>query len=199
MAVTTTVVDGAGPRPSAARDRLLATAARLFYAHGIGAVGVDRLVVEAGVTRATFYRHFPAKDDLVVAWLRTSDEAVRTAVQRSAAVDDDPVALVRRLVAAIGEQVCGEGFRGCAFINAAAEFPDPASAVHRAVREHRVWLAATLTDALGRAGHPDPAAGAQRIVVLRDGAMVAGYLGDPVAARASFAAGVEDVLALTRP
>ena len=189
----------AGPRPSAARDRLLATAGRLFYAQGIGSVGVDRLVGEAGVTRATFYRHFPGKDDLVVAWLRAGDEAVRTAVQRSAALDDDPVALVRRLVAAIGEQVCGAGFRGCAFINAAAEFPDPASPVHRAVREHRAWLSRTLTDALQHAGHPDPAAGAQRIVVLRDGAMVAGYLDDPVRARTTFAAGVEDVLALTRP
>jgi AcrR family transcriptional regulator len=197
--VTTTAVDTAGPRPSAARDRLLSTAGRLFYAHGIGSVGVDRLVAEAGVTRATFYRHFPGKDDLVVAWLRAGDEAVRTAVQRSSAADDDPVALVRRLVSAIGELVWGEGFRGCAFINAAAEFPDPASAVRHAVREHRAWLAATLTDALGRAGHPDPAAGAQRVVVLRDGAMVAGYLGDPVAARATFTAGVEDVLALTRP
>jgi len=196
--VTTTAVAGA-PRPSAARERLLVTAGRLFYAQGIGAVGVDRLVGEAGVTRATFYRHFPGKDDLVVAWLRAGDEAVRTAVQRSAALDGDPVALVRRLVAAIGEQLCGPGFRGCAFINAAAEFPDPASPVHRAVREHRAWLARTLNDALERAGHPDPAAGAQRVVVLRDGAMVAGYLGDPVAARTTFAAGVEEVLALTRP
>jgi AcrR family transcriptional regulator len=196
---TTAVAETATSRPSAARDRLLATAARLFYAQGIAAVGVDRLVGEAGVTRATFYRHFPGKDDLVVAWLRAGDEAVRTAVQRSAALDDDPVMLVRRLVAAIGAELCGPGFRGCAFINAAVEFPDPASPVHRVVREHRAWLARTLTDALGRGGHPDPAAGAQRVVVLRDGAMVAGYLGDPVAARATFAAGVEDVLALTRP
>ena len=188
----------AGVRASAARDRLLATAARLFYAEGIHSVGVDRLVGEAQVTRATFYRHFPAKEDLVVAWLRAGDEAVRAAVG-AAATEGDGAGLVRRLVAAIGDQVCGAGFRGCAFVNAAAEFPDPASPVHRAVREHRDWLAQTLTDALTRAGHPDPAGGAQRIVVLRDGAMVAGYLDDPVRARATFAAGVEDVLALTRP
>ena len=60
-AVTTPV------RTSPARDRLLGTASRTFYGEGIRGVGVDRIVTEAGVTRATFYRHFPAKDDLVVA------------------------------------------------------------------------------------------------------------------------------------
>ena len=54
--------DAAPAKPSAARERLLETASRIFYAEGIHAVGVDRVIGEAHVTRATFYRHFPAKE-----------------------------------------------------------------------------------------------------------------------------------------
>jgi AcrR family transcriptional regulator len=60
-------------RPSAARQRILDTAFRLFYAHGIRAVGVDRIIAESGAAKATFYKYFPAKDDLVVAYLDTVD------------------------------------------------------------------------------------------------------------------------------
>jgi AcrR family transcriptional regulator len=56
--------------PSAARERILETAFRLFYAKGLRAVGVDTIIAESGVAKATFYRHFPAKDDLVVAYRR---------------------------------------------------------------------------------------------------------------------------------
>ena len=59
--------------PSAARERILDTAFRLFYAHGIRAVGVDLIIAESGVAKATFYKHFPAKDDLVVAYLDKVD------------------------------------------------------------------------------------------------------------------------------
>ncbi len=85
-------------------------------------------------------------------------------------------------------------FRGCAFINAAAEYPDPASPVRRAVLAHREWLESTLTEAFRRAGHPAPAEAGRRWTVLRDGATVAGYLDDPGAARATLTAGVRDLL-----
>jgi AcrR family transcriptional regulator len=182
-------------RPSAARDRLLATASTVFYGEGIRGAGVDRLVTEAGVTRATFYRHFPAKDDLVVAYLEAIDTAVRA---RVGAVPESPEAaahLVRAIAGGIGDELCGRGFRGCPFINAAAEFPDPASPVHRAVVAHRTWLAGTVTSAFRTAGHPDPEEASRRFFMLRDGAMVAGYLGDPQSARATLLAAVEDLLA----
>ena len=59
--------------PSAARARILDTATRLFYAHGLRAVGVDTIIAESGVAKATFYKHFPAKDDLVAAYLDKVD------------------------------------------------------------------------------------------------------------------------------
>ena len=60
-------------RPSAARERILDTAFALFYARGIRAVGIDLIIAESGVAKATFYKHFPAKDDLVVAYLDKVD------------------------------------------------------------------------------------------------------------------------------
>ncbi|RBY88787.1 TetR family transcriptional regulator [Blastococcus sp. TF02A-26] len=181
-------------RPSAARERLLRTAAELFYAEGLHTVGVDRIVGAAGITRATFYRHFPGKEDLVVAYLRGVDEAVREYVGGPPADAETAVAQLRRLTEAIGTEMCRPGFRGCPFINAAAEHPDPADPVHRAVATHRAWLTETVTRAYRTAGHADPEEAARRFVMLRDGAMVAGYLGDPAAARATLTAGAEDLL-----
>ena len=180
-------------RVSEARARLLHTASALFYAEGIHAVGVDRVIVAAGVTRATFYRHFPSKDDLVVAYLRGVDQATRAA---AGDVAGEP--RLRRLVGAMGEMVCAPGFRGCAFINAAAEFPDPASPVHRAVAAHRAWLTDLFRTDLATAGHPDPTGAAAHLMMLRDGAMVAGYLADPGQARATLGRGLDTLLAEAR-
>jgi len=197
----TTRADGAAtappaaPRgPSAARARLLRTASELFYADGVHAVGVDRVITEAGVTRATFYRHFPGKEALVVAYLEAADRAVRAAVGD---VPPDPGAAggwLTGMTLHVADQLCRPGFRGCPFINAAAEFPDPASPVRRAVRAHRDWLQGVATQALRRAGHPDPQEGGRRWMALRDGAMVAGYLDDPQVARATLRDAVDELV-----
>ena len=181
-------------RVSEARERLLRTAGAIFYAEGIHGIGVDRVIVEARVTRATFYRHFPGKEDLVVAYLRSVDDAIRGRIGDLAQQATSPDAFLRDVLTAIGDDLCRPGFRGCAFINAAAEYPDPASPVHRAVLTHRDWLARTLVAALTIAGHPDAARAGSHLVMLRDGAVVAAYLGDASAARDTFARGVDAVL-----
>lgn len=182
---------------SAARDRLVRSASATFYAEGIRSVGVDRIVTEAGVTRATFYRHFPSKDDLVVEYLHRIDQDVR---QWCGPVPDDPDGarrLVRELTGGITDQMCGDGFRGCPFINAAAEYAAPEHPVHVAVVRHRTWLLDTVTAAFAVAGHPDPQEAGRRFMVLRDGAMVFSYLDDPALARASLLAAVEELLTVT--
>ena len=176
-------------RVSEARQRLLHTASALFYAEGIRAVGVDRVIEEAGVTRATFYRHFPSKDDLVVAYLRLVSAAVR-----DIAGDEPGEARLRRTVGTMADTICAPGFRGCSFINAAAEFADPQSPVHRAVTEHRDWLTETFVADLAAVGHPSPDVAAAHLMMLRDGAMVAGYLADPAVAQATLSRGLDAVL-----
>ncbi|HEY5835703.1 TetR/AcrR family transcriptional regulator [Streptomyces sp.] len=164
-------------RRSLPRERLLRTAAELFYAEGIRAIGVDRLIAGAGVTKATFYRHFPTKDDLVVAYLRSRDSGVRGQVaEAAAAVAGDPRRILALLLDGLADEICGPGFRGCPFINAAAEYPDAAHPVRLLIDDHRAWFRTALAELAAGCGHPEPAKAAEALVLLRDGAMVGGYL-----------------------
>jgi AcrR family transcriptional regulator len=160
------------------KERLLATASRLFYNYGIHSVGVDRIVNEAQVTRATFYRHYPGKDALVEAYLRATHAELESAVEQLMA-DDDPRAALEALLDFIGYNANLPNFRGCHFINAAAEYPDPGSPVRVAVGEHRQWFQNTVTELAGRLGHPNPAVAGQILVLLRDGALAGAPLDGP--------------------
>ncbi|MBO9578830.1 MAG: TetR/AcrR family transcriptional regulator [Microbacteriaceae bacterium] len=158
------------------RERLLQTASGLFYQEGIHAVGVDRIVDEAGVTRATFYRHFPSKEDLVEAYIDGEDAGIRGALAGAEAAIEDPKQLVEAVIEGLADDVARHHTRGCPFINAAAEYPDAASGVRRAVQEHRTWFRAELERLLAAAGSSDPEGAAAELVLLRDAAMVGGYL-----------------------
>lgn len=179
---------------SEARSRLLNAATGLFYAEGLHSVGVDRVIAAAQVTRATLYRHFPGKDDLVVAYLTQADEAIRTRVDAARAQDASPDDIVRTVGRSIADDIQGSGFRGCAFLNAAAEYPDPAHPVHQAVLRHRKWFLATITELLSDTGEADPEPAARHFVMLRDGAMAAGCLTDPKPICETFLLGIEGIL-----
>lgn len=161
---------------SEARERLLRTASELFYAEGIHVVGVDRIVAAAGVTRATFYRHFPSKEHLVEAYLGVEDANLRAALDGAQGATDDPVELVGLIIQGIAEDVARHHTRGCPFINAAAEYPDADSGVRRAIDRHRTWFRGVLEDALTAAGADDAVTRAGQLVLLRDAALVGGYL-----------------------
>lgn len=178
---------------SEARERLLATASDLFYAEGINTVGVDRIVSASNVTLATFYRHFPSKQDLVVSYLESIHDVL---VERAAAVAER--AQGRELIAEIGAEVVAEigreGYRGCAFINAASEVEDPESPVRRVVADHRRWFYERVRRAFADAGHEHPSNPARHFVMLRDGAVTAGYLDSTTAAQRTFKRGVDGLL-----
>ena len=177
------------------RERLLETARRLFYTEGIHTVPVDRLVTEANVTRATFYRHFPAKENLVEAYLRATDDGLRAAVAE--ALDKGtPQESAAALLELIGEVTCSAGFRGCHFINASAEYPDPEDPIRVAVAEHRAWFQDTVTRLAERAGHPDPEYAGRVLVLLHDGALSAAELDDPQQVRDTVIRAGRDLLRL---
>ncbi|WP_432563641.1 TetR/AcrR family transcriptional regulator [Kineococcus sp. SYSU DK003] len=170
------------------RDRLVTAASELFYAAGLRAVSVDKVIERAETTKVTFYRHFKSKDDLVVAYLQASSEQERRAVAAALAraPEEGVPAALESLAELIGSAACRPGFRGCAFINAAAEYPDAASGPRRVVDEHRAWYRDAFQQFVTPLGVPDPAATAEDLLLLRDGAMVAGYLDDPSKVTASF-------------
>lgn len=170
--VKRTTDDGA----SVARERLLHAASALFYREGIHAVGVDRVLAEAGVTRATFYRYFPSKEDLVRAYLGVEDATIRAAFARAGERSEDPGVLLGLVIDGLSDDIDRLHTRGCPFINAAAEYPDPGSGVRSDVAAHRAWFRSTLEGLLTAAEVEDPADAAAQLVLLRDAAMVGGYL-----------------------
>ncbi|KQZ10688.1 hypothetical protein ASD23_00495 [Agromyces sp. Root1464] len=173
---------------SLAREKLLATASELFYREGIHSVGVDRIIGEAGVTRATFYRHFPSKEDLVEAYLEVEDANIRGAFAAAEASGAAPKQLVGLVIDGLADDVARHHTRGCPFINAAAEYPAADSGVRKAVAEHREWFRSELESVLSAAEVPDAEGAAGQLVLLRDAAMVGGYLDGWERVRPAFSA-----------
>jgi len=175
------------------RARILAAASTLFYAQGIRATSADRVIAEVGITKVTFYRHFRTKSDLVVAYLEAQGSLERDWMERIRC-QGDPVGSLRALAADIGAVSCSPGFRGCAFINAAAEFSDPDDAVRATVATHREWMLGEFADVAAEAGVPDAETVARQLMILRDGAMVSGYLGEPSAVADSLGAAFASII-----
>lgn len=172
--------------PSPARDRILDTAFRLFYAHGIRAVGVDLIISESGVAKATFYKHFPAKDELVLAYLDKVDGIWTGQLHAAAqAAGPEPADQLVGLFDALSTACRRDGYRGCAFINAAAEAA-PGTPVHTRTVAHKQSVLAWLRDLAAQAGADDPDALARTLALLLDGGLSDGALAaDPEAPRAA--------------
>jgi AcrR family transcriptional regulator len=180
------------PARRPARARVLETATRLFYAEGVHSVGVDRIIEEAGVAKATFYHHFRSKDDLVRAYV-----SEQSSWQRAAAAAL-PAARPRETLETIFTFMCefgvGPGYRGCPFLNTAAEYPDPAHPVRQAIAEHRRWTRDLYRDLLAADGHPDAERTADILLLLRDGLSVGFNLDDPATVRAAVLEALSRVL-----
>ncbi|MEH3154419.1 MAG: TetR/AcrR family transcriptional regulator [Gordonia paraffinivorans] len=186
--------DTAGPRSGrSTRDRILDVANELFYAQGIRSTSADRIIERVGITKVTFYRHFRTKSDLVVAYLERQAAGERQWMEglREA---DDPLGTLRSLATDLGAASCGPGFRGCAFINAAAEFADADDPVRAAVDDHRRWMLGLFADIATDAGVAEIDSTARQLMLLRDGATVNGYLGEASAIADSLARAFASVI-----
>jgi AcrR family transcriptional regulator len=177
-------------RPSPA-ERLLDTAAALFAREGIRAVGIDRLIAEADVARASLYQHFGSKDTLVVQYLQRADRNDRAGYQRAVRdLADHPRERIRAVFRLAGAAARRRGFRGCLYVNAVTEFPEQKHPVRLVVTAHREWLAGELTSALTQAVVPAPDRLAARLQLLYDGALVGSKASHSIAP-------IEDAAALT--
>jgi len=123
---------------SSARERILLNAHDLFYRDGIRATGVDRIIKEANVTKVTFYRHFPSKNDLIRAYLEFRHAYWMTwfknALERHEQTTSD---LQELILGALSEWFRSEAFRGCAFINAVVELDGTSSEISELTRAHK--------------------------------------------------------------
>src|SRR5262245_44071459 len=170
--------------PSEARQRILETADRLFYEEGVRAVGIDRIIAEAGVAKMSLYNHFPSKDDLILAALKYREAAVleffRAAMERHARRGKNPL---RAFFAALKDLFESTGFRGCPFQNAAVELADPKHPGTEFVRGHKQRFSEFLRGLIEESVGKSAAKHAPAVAVLVEGALVSAVIqGNPDAA-----------------
>jgi AcrR family transcriptional regulator len=155
-----------------ARDRLLAAADELFYAEGVHVVGVDRIVERAGVTKATLYSTFGSKDELVRAYLENHFRRRQARIAKVLAAHDTPRERILAVFAEVEDLLAGSAFRGCRFINAAAEAA-PGDASETVAGDYRAWLWSLFTDLSKEAGIPNAKQFGRQLFLLYDGAAIA--------------------------
>lgn len=162
--------------PTSTRDRLLLAAAELFLRHGFGPVGLDRIIDAVGVTKTTFYKHFPSKDDLIIAVLAHQHE-----MEMQALIDDvldragsDPRGQALAMFDVFDEWFDEQAFRGCMFLNAATEFPAPTDPIHVAAMAHGQGLQRFVEEKALAAGCSPAAATtlSHQVVMLISGAVL---------------------------
>jgi len=160
-------------KTSPARERILTTADRLFYQDGVRAVGIDRIIAEAGVAKMSLYKHFPSKDDLILAVLKHREEAVlayfRSAMERHG---KKVKSALRAFFAALKEFFESPGFRGCPFQNAAIELADPSHPGAEFVRGHKQRFSEFLKELVEASVGKAAAKLAPAVSILVEGALV---------------------------
>ncbi|CAJ0856643.1 hypothetical protein R20233_00425 [Ralstonia sp. LMG 32965] len=157
-----------------AHASLLEAARQLFYYEGVRAVGVEAVVEKAGVNKMSLYRQFKSKDDLVLAYLERSEESFWGYFDASVAKHpDDAHAQLLQFFIDVSERASRPGYRGCPFVNVAAEFPDMTHPARQFVQRNKALLLARLRDRAQAAGATDPDALADDLAFLIEGGYTA--------------------------
>jgi AcrR family transcriptional regulator len=145
----------------------------LFYAHGINNVGVDLVVSRSRATKTSLYRHFSSKDKLVAAFLeRINDEWSSWLKARVAVASDDPCERLLAVFDALGEWFRTPTFRGCPFINSAADVADPSSPTAKAAWRFKKGFRVYLLELARETNASDPVLLSDQLLLLSDGAIV---------------------------
>jgi AcrR family transcriptional regulator len=185
------VAQAAASLPVTARDRILASAYELFSRKGIRAVGIDEVITRADVAKATLYRHFPSKDDLVLAFLHereqlwTKDWVEAEARRRG----DTPEEQLLAIFDLFDEWFRRDDFEGCSFINVLLEVNDRKTAIGKASAVHLANIRAIVRGLAEEAGLDEPDQFAHSWHILMKGSIVAAGEGDREAARRAQAMG----------
>lgn len=160
------------PKP-APKEKVFQTAARLFYRHGYRAIGVDTLAERSGVGKMTLYRHYPSKDELIVAYLKDSDELFWRAFDEI--TGEKPTARGKLLAffESLQDYVTSSASYGCPFLNVATEFPEADHAGHQVAIEHKQSVRMRFRELAKEAGAKKPDVLADQLVLLMDGAYMA--------------------------
>jgi len=157
------------------RERLLNAATELFYAEGVQSVGIDRVIARAGVAKASLYSTFGSKEGLVRAYLERRHEALVGRLRRAAADATDPVERLLAVFDAQASTFSRPGFRGCAFVAAAAEAPAEGQ-IAEATAEYRQAVLSLFVELAAGAGIADAEGLADQLRLIYDGGSLAANL-----------------------
>jgi AcrR family transcriptional regulator len=122
------------------RERILETASELFYKQGYRSTGINEVIRQSGVAKATFYNHFPAKDDLCLAYLDGRSEAEKLSITEQVQSRRSARTKFLAVMEAILPWMETNDLRGCEYLNTVAEVPDPDNPLRRRGRQHYKWL-----------------------------------------------------------
>ena len=159
--------------PASTRDRLLETAARLFFQNGYRAVGVDTITAESGIGKMTLYRHFDSKDDLIAAYLQDSNMKFWEEFENSMRGVPSPREKLTAFFKALASLVTKPNCYGCPFLNVTTEYPDRTYPGHKVALEHKESVRKRFRELAVQAGAKNPAALADQLFLLMDGAFMA--------------------------
>ncbi|MFT4149416.1 MAG: TetR/AcrR family transcriptional regulator [Paracoccaceae bacterium] len=151
-------------------SHILDVAGGLFYREGIRAVGIDRIILEADIAKATLYRHYRSKEDLVLAYLQGRHDAVMQGLDEVMAQHTDPRDQIAEIFDRLYQKAGAPEFRGCAFALAVAEHSESARIVGMA-RMHKSAVADVLDGIAQRAGLVDADRIGRHLALLYDGAL----------------------------
>lgn len=153
---------------------LVDTAGRLFARRGFAAVGVGPIVKASGVGKATLYKHFPTKTDLIVAWLKRQEaDVLARASAWEGAASTAPIDQLRHFFRGLAAYVGSPDCHGCPFQLAVAEFPDEDSPPHRAAATHKAAMLFRFRRLCRAGGLADPETTAQQLLLVMEGAYAA--------------------------
>ena len=188
MVATTATRPKSGP---GARERILGTAYELFSHRGVHDVGIDELVERAGVAKSTLYKHFPSKDELVLAFLEQREQIwtygwVEREARRRGGTPEEQLLAIFDL---FDEWFHGDDFEGCSFVNVLLEFGDLDHPVGRASADYLENIRSVVRHLALEAGLRDPDAFALSWHILMKGSIVQAAEGDRDAAKRAQALG----------
>jgi AcrR family transcriptional regulator len=185
--------------PSPKRDHLMTTAWQLFYRDGLRVVGIDTILAEAGVAKMTLYNHFASKEELIVAILEKRDLEFRASLMNHVeSVGGDPTSRLLAVFDWLENWFASEDFKGCIFIRAVSEYPDPTHPIHQTALRHKIAVKAALANLCAAAGAHDASTLAETLSLLIDGAIVTAHATQSTASARSARATAAALLQLAR-
>lgn len=155
------------------RTDLIQNALPLFYENGFHATGMDLVAKETGVSKTSIYKHFRTKEELILAVLRLRDERFRNWLyRRMEELSATPQGQMLAMFDILKEWFEQDGFQGCMFIKASAEFQSKDHPINAQAYAHKQLLTDHLAKLAAKAGYPHPDDLARKLIILKEGAIV---------------------------